>query len=318
MVVRRSLQCVACQSIVVTRTQIGHGDSQTHEFACPTCGVPISFVVDLDQEKGGYKYREPRNGKWVDTEKAVVKTLTFSADLAVPGDLGPLSPFIANIGKFQDPGEYALDEAARQEFIKADYDDFERLRVHFERERWDLFDKSAPADAPEDASRVGRAARLHGAYEGRMSFFVQDTPEAIQRVENRIAEADGRPERVSELAAHFLKSGRMLKLWTEIAGVRAQVVKHCAALQVVIQIRYWKTEYQKLDGLAVSTKAYDVLRQLYIDAFETLGRLLAIVGGVEGIIGHDSGRRSDEEEDHARRRVQRTEGCDQARHHREP
>ncbi len=62
MTVRKPVICVSCDSKIVTRTQIGHKDMQKHSFPCPTCGVVITFIMDLDQKNVGYKFRDPENG----------------------------------------------------------------------------------------------------------------------------------------------------------------------------------------------------------------------------------------------------------------
>lgn len=66
MTVRRPVVCISCSSKIITRTQIGHKDMQKHSFPCPTCGVLITIIMDLDQKKGGYKFRDPENGRWAD------------------------------------------------------------------------------------------------------------------------------------------------------------------------------------------------------------------------------------------------------------
>jgi predicted RNA-binding Zn-ribbon protein involved in translation (DUF1610 family) len=49
MTVRNPVVCISCDSKIITRTQVGHKDMQKHSFPCPTCGVKITYVLDLDQ-----------------------------------------------------------------------------------------------------------------------------------------------------------------------------------------------------------------------------------------------------------------------------
>ena len=84
MINRNALKCLSCDSTIVTRTQIGHSDVQSHSFPCPKCGVEISFTLDLDQKKGGLKYREPKNAKWADSEDGAIAALMFSDEIPVP------------------------------------------------------------------------------------------------------------------------------------------------------------------------------------------------------------------------------------------
>ena len=88
MIVRKPLKCISCDSKIVTRTQIGHRDRQEHGFPCPECGVPISFVIDLNQKKATFKFKgEPKNGKWVSSDKNAAHVLTFSDEISVPVDI---------------------------------------------------------------------------------------------------------------------------------------------------------------------------------------------------------------------------------------
>ena len=80
----------------------------------------------------------------------------------------------------------------------------------------------------------------------------------------------------------------MLKLWKEIAAVRRLFVTSYPALQPILQIAYWQEEFQDLSAFTMAVKAFDQLRQLYIDTFETLCRLLVTGVGFEVIIAHDS------------------------------
>jgi DNA-directed RNA polymerase subunit RPC12/RpoP len=97
MINRMRLSCVACGRKVITRTGIGHSTVQKHKFACPTCGIEIGFILDLDQEKAGLSYREPTNAVWAeDPEEEDDHKILFYPELMVPHNLGDLlSPFLA-------------------------------------------------------------------------------------------------------------------------------------------------------------------------------------------------------------------------------
>ena len=98
MTVRNPVVCISCGSKIITRTQIGHKDTQKHSFPCPTCGVVITYILDLDQRKASFKFRDPENGKWADDEDGAVKTLTFSDEIVVPASMPDfLSPVVRQI-----------------------------------------------------------------------------------------------------------------------------------------------------------------------------------------------------------------------------
>ena len=118
MVVRNPIVCVSCSSKIITRTQIGHKDRQKHSFPCPTCGVVITYILDLDQKKASFKFREPENGKWADNEDGAVKTLTFSDEIVLPASMPDfISPHIATWGRY-DWEKYGEDEGLRQLFVR--------------------------------------------------------------------------------------------------------------------------------------------------------------------------------------------------------
>ena len=110
MTVRNPIVCISCHSKIITRTQIGHKDMRKHSFPCPTCGVVITYILDLDQENASFKFRDPENGKWADDEDGAVKTLTFSDEIVVPASMPDfISPHIATWGRY-DWKKYREDE----------------------------------------------------------------------------------------------------------------------------------------------------------------------------------------------------------------
>jgi hypothetical protein len=89
---------------------------------------------------------------------------------------------------------------------------------------------------------------------------------------------------VNELAEHYLVSGRIVSLWKEIFSVRNSFVSCYNFIQPLITVKYWKDEYR--EPVTLSDKRFNELRQLYIDCFETLFRLLVLALGFEVIIHH--------------------------------
>jgi hypothetical protein len=102
---------------------------QKHSFHCPTCGVVITYILDLDQKKGAFKFRDPENGTWTDNEEGAVKTLTFSDEIVVPASMPDfISPFIATFGRY-DWEKYHKDESLRQLFVHREFQHAERCRL---------------------------------------------------------------------------------------------------------------------------------------------------------------------------------------------
>jgi hypothetical protein len=89
---------------------------------------------------------------------------------------------------------------------------------------------------------------------------------------------------VNDLAEHYLASGRIVSLWKEIFSIRNSFVNCYNFVQPLITVKYWKEEYR--EPVTLSDKRFNELRQLYIDCFETLFRLLVPATGFEVIIHH--------------------------------
>jgi len=279
MTVRRPVVCISCSSKIITRTQIGHKDMQKHSFPCPTCGVLITIIMDLDQKKGGYKFRDPENGRWADDEERAIKTLTFSDELVVPAWMPDnLSPFIATWGRY-DADEFRHDEALRQAFVRELFGYAERCRTHFERGNWALFDKESPP-IDETSTPRSRLTSLYLFYTKAFMKFTRPTDADRARVSQRLIYVKSvEPARFDELAHYYLGSGRIMSLWREIFSVRNSFINSYSFIQPLIMVGYWKEEYR--EPVTLTDKRFNELRQLYIDCFETLCRLLVLAMGYE-------------------------------------
>jgi hypothetical protein len=286
MTVRGPLVCISCGSKTITRTQLGHKEMQKHSFPCPTCGVVITFILDLDQEKGSFRFRDPENAKWADNEDGAIKTLTFSDEIVVPASMPDfISPSIATFGRY-DLENCREDEGLRQLFVRKTFQYAERCRVHFERGNWNLFDNESPSQHEGDPLSVrSRLIDLYNRYTAGFSKFTLVPHGKYGRVLQRLAYAKALDQQVvDKLAEHYLVSGRIVSLWKEIFSVRNSFVNCYNFIQPLITVKYWKDEFR--EPVTLSDKRFNELRQLYIDCFETLFRLLVLAMGFETIIHH--------------------------------
>lgn len=285
MTVRNPVVCISCDSKMITRTQIGHKDMQKHSFPCPTCGVVITYVLDLDQEKGSFKFRDPENGKWSDNDDGAVKTLTFSDEIVLPASMPDfISPHIATWGRY-DWEKCREDEGLRQLFVHKTFQYAERCRVHFERGNWELFDKESPAQHGGPLNPRNRLVDLYNFYTAALSKFTLLSRGKYGRIHQRLTYAKAVDRSlVDELEERYLSTGRIVSLWKEIFSVRTSFVNCYHFLQPLITVTYWKEEYR--EPVTLSDKRFNELRQLYIDCFETLFRLLVLATGFEMIILH--------------------------------
>ena len=245
----------------------------------------ITYVLDLDQEKGSFEFRDPENAKWVDSEDGAVKTLTFSDEIVVPASMPDfISPVIATSHRYEWE-VYQKDESLRQFFIQKSFPYLERCRVHFERDNWKLFDKESPSVHGGPVNPRSRLIDLYNAYTAGFSKFTLTTQGTRNRVFQRLAYAKAVDRSlVSELAEYYLASGRVASLWKEIFSVRRSFINCYNFVQPLIQVKYWREEHK--EDVALSDKKFNELRQLYIDCFETLFRLLVLAMGFEVIVHH--------------------------------
>ncbi len=176
MVSRAVIECISCESKTLTRTQLGYKDRQKHSFQCPTCGVPISFEIDLSFGDGKFAYDDPKDGRLV-TDRItdydeLAATLTFSDDIPIPLNLPDMiTPHIATFRRYEDFESYRSDEGLRQRWVQHDFEYAERCRVHFSRGNWDLFDGESPSHHEGPVTARSRLIDLYNFYTAGFSKF---------------------------------------------------------------------------------------------------------------------------------------------------
>ncbi len=296
MINRRPLICRGCRSKIVTRTQIGLGDRQDHSFACPECSVVISFTLDLDQERVTFSYRPARNADWAEDEEGAIGAVSLSQEIPVPseGDRGlissmefGLSPYLATSWNVENWDKYRDSEDLRRGFVRR-FDEIERSITHYERGNWSLFDATMPSDE-EAPSAVSRLETLYSTIQGGLQLFTRSPRAKYDRIMQRLRFAASRkPALMEELAEVLVASGRMKKLWKEIADNRRSFIAEYKGLQPLVQMRYWREELRTPGAFLVSVKRFESLRQLYLNMYESSCRLLAIGMIVEAVINSGS------------------------------
>jgi len=264
MVIRSAIQCSSCDSKFITRTQVGHKDRQEHSFPCPKCGVQISYILDIDQRNVKTSFREPRNAKWSVSEDGALETLTFSDEVLVPVDLGGMfSPFIATFGNYVDFDKYRQDEGLRQLFVTQSFHYADRCLIHFERGNWNLFDKESPAPTEELQTPLSRLLGLYNLFHAGFSKFTLNSGGRNDRIMQRLTLARTvSPALFSQLANEFLSSGRILKLWNEIAAIRRSFIENYNGIQPLYQVYYWREELRNLGAFRLSDKKFDSFRHV--------------------------------------------------------
>ncbi|MGH0033926.1 MAG: hypothetical protein ACQGVK_02745 [Myxococcota bacterium] len=294
MVNRNPLKCDACGTRIVTRTSIGHGDSQVHSFPCPTCGVGITYKVILDQQNSGIDYESgPENATWVGSVDGSEPEVTFDSELLLPNyalSTPALTPFIAAASFLRDIPTFQRHEAVRLHWRKQIWPETSRLPVHFQNENWDLFDAEAKkiGQEPAEDSAAARLDLLRHVYDLPFGWMLYPDSGRKSRVQQRIALARAKEgELVAQLAYDYLKSGRLAELWRQLQQFHQQFVRDFPYLSPVLQARiYWRDAEPDLTQCVVCDKRFPELKPLYIDAFETFARLSVVAIGFEAIIFH--------------------------------
>lgn len=296
MVDRNTLECEACGTRIVTRTAIGHGNSQIHSFPCPRCRVGITYRVLLDQRNAGLEYDpNPENAKWIDSEKGAKHEVTFCAELLLPRyalTTPHLTPFIAACGFIRDILTFQRQEAVRLHWRKNIWPVASRLPIHYENENWNLFDADARKiqQKPNKKSTLARLALLRRVYDLPFNWLLYDAGGRRGRIQQRVALARSiSPKLIADLARQYLESGRLLELWRQLQEFHNSFVCDFPYLSPLLQAKqYWRESPTDLTPYVVCDKRFPELKLLYIDAFETLARLSVIAIALEAIIHHSS------------------------------
>ena len=255
----------------------------------------ISFTIDLDQERVAFSYRQPRNADWTDDEEDAIGAVSLSQEIPVPkeGHSGlasskdfRLSPYIATSWNVEDREEYRKSEELRIAFVRG-FDEIERSIAHYERGNWLLFD--ATMEIGGEPTAVSRLQCLYDKIQGGMQLFTRTPRAKYDRILQRLRFAASRePRRMEELAETLVYSGRIKKLWKEIADNEGLFIVEYKGLQPLIQMRYWREDLRRPEAFLVSVKRFESLRQLYLNTYETLCRLLVIGMMVETVINTGS------------------------------
>jgi hypothetical protein len=298
MINRKPLVCDSCGTKVIARTQICSGDSQVHSFPCPRCGVGITFVLHLDQEHASFEYEpQPSNATWVESETGAEHSVAFNAELLIPQEalhieMGP-SPFIMVVFNFRDFEEFQQHESTRRSWKDEFWPITSRLRVHLEKGNVGLLEADmAKLMFPKPKTRREQLASVATAIMSATHLMTYRFPGWKDRIEQRLVYAASRGKSQSLLenfAAKLETTGRSSLLWHQLCNFQDHFVEHFAYLSPLLQPRhYWKSTPTDLTQYVVSDKRFSKLKQLYIDAFETLCKLSVLAIGLETIAHHDS------------------------------
>ena len=116
-------------------------------------------------------------------------------------------------------------------------------------------------------------------------WFTDNTQNHFARIKQRVVLANSISEELFlKIGREYIESGRMSTLWNEIKAVHSKFVELYTYISPLVMYRYWKDEYKDISKVHFAEKRFDEFKQLYIETYETLCKMLVIVVGVELII----------------------------------
>ncbi|MGP8051017.1 MAG: hypothetical protein ACLPYB_10440 [Desulfobaccales bacterium] len=288
---RVTLECDSCGTRIITRTQIGWGDSQIHSFPCPVCGIGITYKVILDQKKITVKYDpKPENAHWVDSEIGANHVVNFNAELLIPeyAITHPfLSSFISVCHHFKNWPHFQRQELARLNWRKNIWPITKRLPIHFEKGNWKLFDSDAAkiGESTKENSIISRLELLRHIYDVPISWMLYPDFSRRSRISQRIALASSiSVTLMNQISSDFNASGRLKEIWRQLQHFHDSFVNCFPYLSPLLQPKiYWGGKGNLVDYV-VCDKRFGPLKNFYIECFETFCRLSVIASSIEAII----------------------------------
>lgn len=298
-IIRNYLQCSSCDSKIVVRVAPSPTSiTQTHKFPCPGCSVEISFSL-VQTKKNNIpqaSFKKLVNATWIKDENGAIKTLTFDPDRVAPSDMTKaFSPWMAEVFKIPPRAHkaFGMEEGLRLSWREREWPWIQNLIVHFNSRNKALFDKEAKIDktSPSAASWATRLSLLYKVLENALDNFTLNLEAPVARIHQRLSLAKAiSPEVSDQLVKDYVASLRMKKIWDELTKIRTSFLANYPALAPLLRMQiYWTSaDKNELSKFALPDKKFDELKQLYVDCYETLCRLMVIVVGIETIIHHKS------------------------------
>lgn len=291
MISRRCVACTSCRAKTILRVGIGHARTQEHSFDCPRCGVQITVPLRLGQSAGTLEFLGPTNAKYVQSEKGAVATLLFHPEVPVhdPRD-GFMSPFLATFGRYLDFEAYQRDESIRQSIVTHRWPAIKRLLTHYRNENLGLFQEAFTelVGEPPAAALPRRRRQLAALQHMTFGHFSGLSSATVQRLHQRCAFACSKhPHLVEELLVAVGKDERPERTSVALVATRDRFVAVYASVQPLLATRYWNREGTLDLEVHLPDKAFDKLRQLYVDCFELSCTLLVPALALEAVIVDD-------------------------------
>ena len=270
---------------------MGHGDRQEFAFPCPKCSVELRFRMTLDRSAGSWEYVSVTGAKWV-TEgipPEPIHVRNLDGESLVPKKLKEMSPFMATVVSLDDPVLYLRDHESRFQVALEVWPTLNHLIVHHSTQNSVLFDQTARSLGYEGSlqnwnERLKVKLLLFPHF---LQYFRPFTSSEEALIRQRINYAESLvgnqlPQVIQTLVNAYPDD----KLVTEIQRVRNGFMRIFPPISGIYQSLYWnKTNPSySLEDFQLAEKRFDELKSMYIDCFETLGRISVIAATIEGVI----------------------------------
>ena len=315
MIVRYPMQCLTCGHKTLTRSATGHGDYQEFAFPCGGCGLEIRFGMKLPLNRRmtrvlsqkdrhppvwfeaqmeritkmeNLKYVNLKNAKKCDDDSSITDVKTFDCETLNPVAEGKhFSPFMATAHMPKNREQFDVHQAIRRAAANTYWPQIHKLLTHFERKRWDLFDKQLNELelGLTVTTEMDRTKALFIAIEKWEMAFAPDEHNANEMILKRIALARATSRPLLEDLSNYFKAKRKDETITqELVSVRGQWAKFYSFLSPIYYSFYWDDRRYSLNDYTLCEKRFDELKPFYVDCFETFCRISVIAGAMEGII----------------------------------
>lgn len=290
MTFRRILECSECKTTVMTRAAAGHANYQEFAFPCPKCGIELRFGMNLDQKNAGVSYPMVKNGEWRDDlhEAAHERKLDTETLVAVD-DNDVMMPFLRAPFLAKNLEKSIELHARRYHAMNHFWPELEKMAVHQQNRNRALLMKVAKGLGYDDEVKTDEDALmlLLTAFDAYGCMFTCDEGIAREKVGEMIRSVNRAAGGQAALVEFYEAEHRWANLWTQLISLRKKWAELVGPIiWPVFRSIDWDPAKAKLSSFTLCQKRFSELAPIYVDAFETLGRLSVLAAGMEGVVKH--------------------------------
>ncbi|MGC4092944.1 MAG: hypothetical protein QM756_34675 [Polyangiaceae bacterium] len=295
-VVRYSAECPGCKAGLTLRLGVGRDDRQPFFFVCPRCQAATRGALHL-RERGGTEL-ELSDGQLLDWNDRTDFTI----------HIHPEFPSVPDAPSLEQPGGSAFltfftmlgqerflnFEAATQQLrsiVKSDWNALQRLNTYYIKRDWDRFDVTLRTVAPQFAELIAddwhRDAAVHNLYDVFLAPVCLLDPASLYLDMKTEWNGLWNPKDVHLRAmVAFARQEMATQAFNDVQRdlfvLLERYITNISALLPGLLCNLLPQEHQsKVDGsLRLFRDEYEILRDLYIQSFETCHKALRWVVGL--------------------------------------